>query len=530
MSSHPPAGVCSARDRRHLADADAVALGARIHPSRAALIHADGGALTYGELDILANRVAQSWQGLGIRAGERVAIWMDNRLEYIAVYIACLRAGAIVVQLNHRHTAHEARYQLESSGAEVLVFDDTVAARVAELDIPLRHAISLGSERPVPATLAFADLVAAASPTAVALTPEAGAVAVLGYTSGTTGYPKAAELTHASIRILGDTNMLVCRYALGSIQVFGFSLSFTAGIPAHILPHLRVGGTTVLLRGWDTERIVDEVARHRATFTLLPSPPIPDFCELVEADPRRVASLVSVLHSTARAPEAHLERLVDAIGTRLVEGWGMTENSGGLMTATTAQDYSSGRARVFSTAGRAVAGTEVRVVDEDGAPLAEDGASVGLLEVRALSLARGYWRDPEATAAAFRDGWFATGDLGSIDEEGFVYLVDRRSDLIVSGGMNIYPSEVERVLAESPDVAVCAVVGAPHERWGRTPVAFIIPTDPSTARADAVLAFARERLASYKLPTDVRFVSELPTNAGGKILRRSLAAQFESVP
>lgn len=519
--------MASPRRDSAYANVDSLRIWARQRPSRAAVIEADGVTLTYSELDHEVDRVAHVWDGLGVQPGDRIALWLENSAMYLTVYLGCLRAGVVVVQVNHRHTAVEARHQIEAAEAEVLVFDDSVAERVAALGVPLRAAISVGAIAPVAGTLELPVLLAAASATPTFRTRSHSDLAVLGFTSGTTGYPKAAELTHGSIRAIGDTNMVACRYALGSVQIFGFSLSFTAGIPAHVLPHLRVGGTTVLLRTWDTERIVDEIARHRATFTLLPSPPIPEFCEVVEQDPSRVASLQALLHSTARAPEAHLERLVDAIGPRLIEGWGMTENSGGLATATTSMDYSSGREGILSSAGCVVPGADVRAVDVEGAELPPGSTEVGLLEIRTDSLARGYWRDPQATAESFHDGWFSTGDLGTIDTDGYVYLVDRRSDLIISGGMNVYPSEVERVLSESPDVAVCAVVGAPHERWGRTPVAFIIATDPDRIDASPVLEFARQRLASYKLPTEVRFVRELPTNSGGKILRRELIARLE---
>jgi acyl-CoA synthetase (AMP-forming)/AMP-acid ligase II len=315
--------------------------------------------------------------------------------------------------------------------------------------------------------------------------------------------------------------MVACRYVLGSVQIFPFSLSFTAGIPAHVLPHLRVGGTTVLQTSWDTERLVDAIDEHRATFTLLPSPPLPEFCDVVDARRTSLASLVALLHSTARAPEAHLERLVGRIGPRLVEGWGMTENSGGLVTATSAADYTRPYPGVFSSAGRAVPGAVVRAVDERGEPLAADGRSIGELMVSTTALARGYWRDRAATAAAFRDGWYTTGDIGAVDDEGYVFLHDRRTDLIISGGMNVYPSELERVLSGIPGVAQCAVVGAPHERWGQTPVAFVVRSAPALD-TKVVLDLARGQLAGYKLPTQIRFVESLPTNAGGKVMKAEL--------
>lgn len=498
--------------------------GAVAHPRRAAVGMLDGPTLSYAELDRRVDRLANALAGGGLGAGDRLAIWLANRVEYIEVYLACLRAGIIVVQLNHRHTAVEAQYQIEDSGAAAIVYDDTVVERVDKLTADFRLSVAVGPQRASGARDYETFLGAGAAVPPRVTAPD---LAVIGYTSGTTGYPKGAELTHRSLDAIGTTNMLACRYVLASRQIFPFSLSFTAGIPAHVLPHLRVGGTTILQRTWDTERLVDAIDRHGATFTLLPSPPLPELCDIVERRGTRLPSLAALLHSTARAPESHLERLVDVIGPRLVEGWGMTENSGGLVTATTSRDYAQGHPRIYSSAGRAVPGTVVEVVDESGAALPHDGEAVGHLKVASAALTRGYWRRPEATARALTQGWYHTGDVGSIDEEGYVFLYDRRTDLIVSGGMNVYPSEVERVLCELPGVAQCAVVAREHARWGQTPVAFVVRSAP-TLTSQSLLELARVRLAGYKLPTEVRFVESLPTNAGGKVSKRDLRAGLDS--
>jgi acyl-CoA synthetase (AMP-forming)/AMP-acid ligase II len=245
--------------------------------------------------------------------------------------------------------------------------------------------------------------------------------------------------------------------------------------------------------------------------------------EIVRRGPARVASLGSVLHSASKAPAEHLRALVDVIGPRLVEGWGMTENSGGLITATTERDYLEDRPGIYDSAGRAVPGTLVDVVDADGAPLPHDGATVGQLVARSGALARGYWNNPEATASTFRDGWYHTGDLGFVDADGYVTIMDRRADLIVSGGMNVYPSEVERVLLTAPGVAECAVVAADHPRWGQTPVAFVVGRPGEDVDPGRVLDHCREHLASYKLPTALHTCAELPRNASGKTLRARLA-------
>jgi acyl-CoA synthetase (AMP-forming)/AMP-acid ligase II len=313
-----------------------------------------------------------------------------------------------------------------------------------------------------------------------------------------------------------------------SRQVFPLSMSFTAGIPAHILPHLYVGGTTYLMKDWDTERLVDAIDELQASFTIMPGPPIVQFTEVVKARGTRLPSLVSVLHSTSKAPDEHLELLVDTIGPRLVEGWGMTENSGGLAAATTAADYITRRPGIFSSTGRPSPDSVVRVVDENGEILPQDGSTVGQLVFHSGSLARGYWQNPEATAKSFIDGWYQSGDLGFIDPEGYITILDRRNDLILSGGMNVYPSEIERIVVQVEGVAEVAVVAGSHERWGQTPVAFVRVSDPAVS-VETILAYCRERLAGYKLPTDIRFIDELPKNASGKVLKQELRADIEKV-
>ena len=451
--------------------------------------------------------------------GDRVAIWLGNCLEYMETYLACAKAGLVVVQINIRHKSAEARFQLEDSGARLLVFCDAVAPYVDDLDLDL-VLVATGQER-VGSTLGFEALLWAG---ADALLPEPGDddLLLIGYTSGTTGFPKGAELTHRSVKTLGQTNAIVNRYALASTQVFGLSLSFTAGIPAHVLTHLFVGGTTVLLAEWDTERLLAAIEEHRATFTILPSPPIVEFCELATRHPSRLQSLVGLLHGSSKAPPEHLELIVNTIGPRLIEGWGMTENSGGLLTATTSADYAEPRPGVFESVGTAAPDAVIRLVDDSGNLLAHDGHSVGQLVGHSSSLARGYWGNPTATQSTFRDGWYFTGDLGRIDPDGYAYIVDRRTDLIISGGMNIYPSELERVILTLPGVSECAVVAAPHPRWGQTPIAFVVTSGGVTS--DDVMQQCRHQLADYKKPAEVRLVPSLPHNTAGKILKHELRA------
>lgn len=496
-------------------------LGALRKPRQIAVEVVGQGMRSYAELDERTNRLAQALLGFGLEKGDRVGIWMGNCLEYIEMYLACAKAGLVVVQINIMHKADEAQYQLMDADCSALLYDDSVAEYLDQLDggLDIRLLIAVGDVR-VKHAGGFEELLAAGVNTMPPL-PKDGDLLVIGYTSGTTGFPKGAELTHRSVKSLGQTNAIASRYACSSRQVFGLSLSFSAAIPAHVLPHLLVGGTTTILRKWDTDRILGEIERSRATFTILPTPSISEFCELVERNPRRAASLESILHSSSKAAPSHLERLVEAVGPRLVEGWGMTENSGGLLAATVSRDYLDGNREIFNSTGRAVPDCVVTLVDEARRPLPHDGDTVGQLVAHSASLARGYWRNPGATREVFKSGWYFTGDLGRIDPEGYIYVLDRRNDLILSGGMNVYPSEVERVIMSMPGVDECGVVGVPHPRWGTTPVAFIVSRNAQVA-PDVAVEFCRKRLANYKVPSQIFVVPQIPKNSSGKILRQEL--------
>lgn len=497
-----------------------VRLGALRTPERTAFAIHRGPRRSYAELHERTNRMATALLDAGIVPGTRVAIWLGNCLEYLDTYLACAKAGLVVVQLNIRHTAYEVAHQLADSGAVVLVFGDETADRVGQLDGRDNFRLRVTTGVAPAGAVTMAELLARGRDE-MPPPPADDDLLVIGYTSGTTGFPKGALLTHRSVGTLGQTNAIVNRYPMAGTMIFGMSLSFTATIPSHVLTHLYVGGTTVILTEWDTATLVDAIEEHRGTFTILPTPAIPDFCAIVERDPGRVQTLVSVLHSASKAPPEYLDRLVAAIGPRLVEGWGMTENSGGLLTATSASDYTDPDRDIYSSAGRAAPDVVLRLVDELERPLPHDGVAVGQIVAHSASLAVGYWNNPAATAATFRDGWYFTGDLGRIDPDGYVYIMDRRPDLIVRGGMNIYPSELERVILGHPGVREVAVVAEDHPRWGQTPVAWVVG-DPELVTAESILDRCREQLAGYKRPDRVVVVDELPRNASGKVVRHLL--------
>jgi acyl-CoA synthetase (AMP-forming)/AMP-acid ligase II len=306
------------------------------------------------------------------------------------------------------------------------------------------------------------------------------------------------------------------------------SLSFPAILPADIFTHLFVGGTIHLTSGWDVERVLSTVERIRATYMYLPSPVMVEFAEAVAARPDAIASLRTIMHSGSKAPPDKVRAVCAATGGRYVEIWGMMENSGGPLTATTEADLTGDAADIFASVGRPVPACEIRVLDPAGTPLPAGQGNVGELVASSPALFSGYWNNEKATADAVRDGWYHTGDLGWVDRSGYVYLVDRRSDLIVSGGANIYPSEIERVLAAHPDVVEVAVVGVPHPRWGRRPVAVVVPRPGARVGEDELVALCRAQLARFKAPDRVLFTAEIAHNASNKLLRKKVQEWAES--
>jgi fatty-acyl-CoA synthase len=509
---------------------DLVTVGAQRSPDRIALKVRDGAGISYGELDRRTNRLANALLASGLAPGDRIGMWMEDQLEYPVLYLAAAKAGFVAVPINARYRPAEAAYQLSDSGARALVWTDALTELVEELqDVPddmllvstdgsgpkgtraLHQLEDIGDERrPAP--------------------PQPTALLVLAYTSGTTGRPKGAMLTHDTVLSICRLNTISYRLPAYSVAAITGTLSFPAMMPAHVLSHLYVGGTAVIMGRWDPEILVDTIEREQVTFTYLATPTMHDFAEYAPSVRDRWASLQSVLHSSSRAtPEQRLE-LCDVIGDRYVEGWGMTENSGGLMTATTRLDISRPPAGVdiHASGGRSVVEMQVEVIDEEGTPLAHDGAAIGELVYRGPAVMKGYWNRPEESAKALRDGWMHSGDLGSIDPAGYVFVTERRTDLIVSGGMNVYPSEVERVIMRMPQVRECVVVGAPHERWGQTVVAVIVGRSGLTE--EEVIEQCRRELASYKKPTRVLFVDDLPRTPSLKIQRSAVRDLAANVP
>ena len=432
---------------------------------RVALVF-DGVERTYIELYERVARVAGALAAQGVRPGDRVAMLLHNGLEFPETLLACFRLGAIAVPINFRLTRAEIDYIRADCGAAVLV------------DGALDH-------EPAPQ---------------VRIDPSDPAL--LCYTSGTTGRPKGAVLSHANL--VASTRSWIHEMGATADDVWlsGQPLFHIGGING-MLPFLALGAKAVITptTGFDPEAVVRLMKEHAVTMCIF----VPTQWDQITAVPQRTR-LRMAMWGAAPASRQTLEALARTYpGVDIVSAYGQTEMSG----ATTLLKGPDAT-RKMGSVGKPMRDVELRLEDE------VDG--VGEIVYRGPFVMRGYWNDPEATAEAFAGGWFHSGDLATRDEEGYLRLIDRKKDMIVSGGENIYPAEVERVLREHPAVADVAVVGAPHPRWGETPVAFVV----GDAVEQELIEHCREYLASYKKPTAIHFVTSLPRNAAGKVLKREL--------
>jgi fatty-acyl-CoA synthase len=477
-----------------------------------ALVYGEGEKQTYGELGDRAARWAAVFTARGVGRGDRIAFLGENQPAFVEVLFGAARVGVVFVPVNTRLAAPEVAHILADSGAKLLVHDDrcaTVAAEAAR-DLPR---IAVGTE----ADAALAAVEPAPETPGVGLDDPA---AIL-YTSGTTGRPKGAVLTHGnltwnSLNTLVDVDIVSTDVALVISPLF-----HAASLGMGLLPVLLKGGTVVLERAFDagrTLRIIQELG-----VTMLSG--VPTTYQFMAEHPdwpsTDLSTLAKLTCGGSPVPTRVLEAF-EARGLSFSQGYGMTETSPGATylpaTRTRAKMGSAGQPHFF---------TEVRVVDENGQSL--EPGEIGEIQVRGPNVTPGYHGNPAATAEAFTaDGWFRTGDLGSFDDDGYLFVADRLKDMIISGGENIYPAEVEDLILGIEDVTGAAVIGIPDERWGETPWAVVTLRPGAQLTTEQLAEHLNGRIARYKIPKNVVVVDELPRTASGKVRKLDLRTRFSS--
>ncbi|MBN6056718.1 long-chain-fatty-acid--CoA ligase [Nonomuraea sp. RK-328] len=510
---------------------DQLARHARSVPDAVALCM-DGVDRTYRELDARVDRLAHALGARGVGPGGRVVVMTYNSLEMAEVFFACARLGAICVPVNFRLHADEVAYQLADSGAVLAVVESGLATTFARAwkDVPtVRHVLVTGAgDEPGAGMERYDDALRDAPETDPGVAVDLHAPAFIMYTSGTTGRPKGAVLTHYNLAVQTMSRFAHigvpsdCRVWLISTPLFHI------GGLAALLSSVMVGGRTVIARSgrFDPAGTVDLLERERIGYCFLVPAQWQALCDVPGIAERDLSALRLISWGAAPATKALLHRMIDTFpGARLLSVFGQTESSA-VSTVLLGEDA----LRKIGSVGTPLVNVEVRIVDErmNDVPQGE----IGEIVYRGPTIMTGYWNKPAETAAAFAGGWFHSGDLVRQDEDGYIYVVDRLKDMIISGGENIYSAEVEEAIVAHPKVAEVAVVGVPDERWGETPLAVVVPARTADSpTAEEIDEWCRTRLAAYKVPRRVDVVAELPRNASGKVRKHELRkAYVESAP
>ncbi|MBI2382537.1 MAG: fatty acid--CoA ligase family protein [Gammaproteobacteria bacterium] len=508
---------------------------AQRHARRTALIGEDGQTLSYGELDQLRLHAARALIALGVRHGDRVAVWAPNGVEWVVAGLAIHSVGAVLVPINTRMRGQEAGYILQRSGARVLF----CAGRFLGSHYPTL----LGAHRPAgleaivvlrdaaPGDLAWTDFLArAAGVPAETARQRAQAVQPtdrmdIMFTSGTTGLPKGVVTTHGqNLRVIAEWSRRMGmapedRYLVVNpfFHVFGYKVGWLGGLLAGcaVLPHAV----------FDARAVMDRIARQR--ISVLPGPPTL-FISLLN-DPDRpkfdLSSLRSTITGAAAIAPSLIERMRAELGFKvLLTGYGLTESCGIVSLCDPDDDAQT----IATTCGRPIPDTEVRCVNEAGEPVAPGEA--GEVIVRGYNVMQGYFDDPKATAETIRDGWLHTGDVGVLDERGYLRITDRLKDMYITGGFNCYPAEIERMMAAHPAIAQTAVVGVPDERLGEVGKVYVVLRPGARLDGWELITWCREQMANYKVPRHVEFVDTLPTNPAGKVMKFQLRDAARAAP
>jgi long-chain acyl-CoA synthetase len=486
------------------------------HPEKP-LCHIAEQTFSYAQVDEISGRVATSLRNLGVGRGDKVAVQLPNLPHFLFAYFAILKAGAVMVPLNPLLRAPEVRYHLHDSDSRLLITFETFAEEAVKGagDLPTYVVNLPGNDQRPEGTkhfdeLYFADDTGDIEPT------NADDTAVIIYTSGTTGKPKGAELTHFQLfmncTVAGELFEIrdddVGMAVLPMFHVFGLSSVLNVTV--------RYGGSLVLVPRFDAKTVVDELAHHRCTiFSGVPTM----YFALLQADTEGhdLSALRVGVSGGAAIPGEVIRAFEEKFpGVVILEGYGLSETA-----STTTFNINAEQRKVLSI-GKPIWGVEVRVVDEDDNELPPGTDNVGEIVIRGHNVMKGYYKKPEATAEAFRNGWFHTGDLAYRDEDSYFFIVDRKKDLVIRGGYNVYPREIEEVLFDHPGVAAAAVIGKPDEKLGQEVLAFVVAKEGVKLTSDELIAHCKERLAAYKYPREVRVIDELPMGPTGKVLKKEL--------
>lgn len=509
--------------------ADVLGERARLSPDREALVFVPTGArLTYAELDARAWRLALALTGpLGLRPGDRLGLLAHNSIEFVAAVFAAAKSGVVLVPLSTRATPKELEGIVTDSGMRALVYEGAFVETVSALrtTISLERWVALDADHrsddkdttlgPLLEGVSKESVQAATAASRTLGRPDPESPLFLLYTSGTTGAPKGVVVPHRMVAWNACNTALCWQLREDDVSPVFTPLYHAGGLGAFLLPIFAAGGAIVLHRGFDPAEVWRTIERERCTVVL----GVPTIWKLLADAPEFASTDLShvrwLISGGAPLPRVIIDAY-QARGVTFKQGYGMTEVGVNCFSMSVEESV-----RKAGSIGRPLMFTQARCVDEAGRDVPED--EVGELWLRGPHVCNGYWNNPEATRASLdADGWFHTGDLAKRDADGFFTIAGRRKDMIISGGVNVYPAEIEAALAAHPGVADAAVVGIPHETWGEVGVAFVVRAPGTSAGSDELASHLLRSLAKYKLPREFVFVAALPRTPYGKVVKDEL--------
>src|SRR5687768_648609 len=486
------------------------------------LCHINDLTFTYAQVDELSGRVASALLATGLQRGDKVALQLPNLPQFLFTYFGLMKAGLVMVPLNPLLRAPEVAYHLEDSDSKVLItfeiFAEEAFKGAQQVDGVTTYVVNMPGNDERPEGTKHFDELYFADDTREIVPTDGDETAVLLYTSGTTGKPKGAELTHLNLYMNCTVAGELFGFQEDDIGVAVLPLFHVFGLSSVLNTSVRYGGTIVLVPRFELDPVVEAIEKHRCTiFSGVPTM----YFGLLNMDlsGKDLSSLRVGVSGGAAIPGEVIKGFEEKFpGCVILEGYGLSES-----TSTTTFNVNAEQRKVLSI-GKPIWGVQVEVVDEDDKPLPPGEENVGEIVIRGHNIMKGYYGKPEATAEAFKNGWFHSGDLAYRDEDGYLFIVDRKQDLVIRGGYNVYPREIEEVLYEHPAVAEAAVIGKPDPKLGEEVMAFVALKSGASAEPDELIAHAKDRLAAYKYPREVRIVDELPKGATGKILKKELRA------
>lgn len=497
------------------------------HPEKIATVD-HGRRQSFLELSQRVARLAGALRQLGVARGDRVAVLALNSDRYVETALAVWWAGAVLNPVNTRWNAAEIIYTLKDCEVGVLLVDDAFAAMAQDLHagVPcLRTTIHMGRQATPPGLQDYETLLAQAQPVEDARC-DASALAAILYTGGTTGFPKGVMLSHRNLwsSMVGRTAEIPNPSNFVTLLIA--PMFHVAGL-GRLIGQTIVGGTCVTLPAFQVESVLRTIQDEQITDLVM----VPSMIQMMVDDPCfpkfRLGSLQRIVWGAAPIALPLLERALDALpGVEFIHAYGMTETSASVSVNGTCNTVEARRSGLIRSAGRAGYATEVRIADEQGQEVPR-GAS-GEILVRGPIVMMGYWNRPEETQTALRDGWLRTGDGGTMDQAGYIYVIDRIKDMIITGGENVYPAEVEGVLGSHPAVATSAVIGVPSDKWGEAVHAVVVLREGMQVSEQELRDHCRRQLGGYKCPKSIEFRTAMPLSAAGKVLKSELRKPLAS--